>query len=890
MALSAGAIALELGLDTAPISTQVKTAAKGVQQQLGSAFSGINTQVNSTANFAQNKLGSAFKKIGAILGSAFAVQKLLTFGQECINLGSDLEEVENVVDTAFPSMAARVDSFASSCIESFGMSTKVAKQYLGTFGAMSKSFGFTEEQAFSMSAALTGLAGDVASFYNISTDLAYTKLKSVFSGETETLKDLGVVMTQAALDQYALANGYGKTTAKMTEQEKVALRFAFVQEQLSLASGDFIKTQDSWANQTRVLKLRFDELKGTIGSGLIAALSPVLQIINAVLAKINSLANAIKSLFSVGKKGSSTSQAVGEIASESSDAQKAASGAGKALKSLMGFDQLNRLDSSSGGGGGGSSELDIDLGSTSAELDEVDVKTSAFVEQLKEIANLFKQGFKIGFSSADLDAIKQHAESAKQSLIGIFNSEDVRTASQSFADEFALSFGKITGSLGSIGATIAENLAGGFDLMLQQRGEDIRKSIANAVNAESEAVAIGGDLAVALAEGFSAFKSSGGKEISAAIMSILADAGTTARETCSELGRDIMSAISRPFIENSGSMKEEIEKLLAPVGKGFGVVADGFNEFCETVKIGYNSFIKPALDSFGGKLSKLWQEHLQPMWSEVSGLLNRLGELFSAAWEKAQPFIQTIQFGLSILGQLLQPIMSLFGDAILGGLGQLADAFTMIFGILNGLLDFVTGVFSGDWSKAWNGIKSAAGSLWDYIKSRFQANTIVKYFSDIWNKVKAKFTAMGTQIGSSMASSIKSAINGCIGQIQSKINSGIGVINKALSIVPGSPRLSTVSLPRLAQGGYVKANTPQLAMIGDNRRYGEIVAPEDKMLEMILTALKMFKQQDTSRANSQEGDQLIELVVNIGDETLARKIIRLLREQNRRGNSLQFDF
>ncbi len=885
MALSAGAIALDLGLNTAPISTQVKTAAKGVQKQLGSAFKGINTQVNSTANFAQSKLGSAFKKIGAIIGSAFAVQKLLVFGQECINLGSDLEEVENVVDTAFPSMEARVDSFASSCIESFGMSTKVAKQYLGTFGAMSKSFGFTEEQAFSMSSALTGLAGDVASFYNISTDLAYTKLKSVFSGETETLKDLGVVMTQAALDQYALANGYGKTTAKMTEQEKVALRFAFVQEQLSIASGDFIKTQNSWANQTRILKLRFDELKGTIGSGLIAALSPVLQIINAVLARINSLANAIKSLFSVGKKGSSTSKAVGEIASESSNAESAASGAGKALKSLMGFDQINRLDSSSGGGGG-SSELDIDLGDTSAELDETDAKMSALIERLKEISDLFKQGFKIGFSSADLDAITQHAESAKQSLIEIFSSDEVRTASHNFADEFALSFGKITGSLGSVGATIAENLAGGFDLALQQRGGDIRQSIANAINAESETAAIGGDLAVALAEGFSAFKSEGGKEISAAIMSMLADAGTTARETCSMLGRDVMSAISRPFIENSGSIKEEIEKLLSPVGKILSLAANGFHKFCETVKIGYNSFIKPALDEFGKKLSSLWNEHLQPLWNEVSGLLSRLGDLFSAAWEKAQPFIQTIQFGLSILGQLLQPVMSLFGDAILDGLGQLADAFTAIFGILNGLLDFVTGVFSGDWNKAWEGIKYAAGSLWDYIKSRFKSDTIVKYFSDIWDKVKSKFSAMGTQIGSSMASAIKSAINSCINQIQSKINSGIGIINKALSIVPGSPKLSTVSLPRLAQGGYVKANTPQLAMIGDNRRYGEIVAPEDKMLEMILTALKMFKQQESGGSNTSAEAQIIELVVNIGDENLIRRVIKLLKEENRRNNQL----
>lgn len=117
---------------------------------------------------------------------------------------------------------------------------------------MANAFGFSEKESYKMSTALTGLAGDVASFYNISQDEAFTKLKSVFSGETETLKDLGIVMTQTALDQYALANGFGKTTSAMTEQEKVALRYAFVQQQLQNATGDFSRTSDQWANQIRI--------------------------------------------------------------------------------------------------------------------------------------------------------------------------------------------------------------------------------------------------------------------------------------------------------------------------------------------------------------------------------------------------------------------------------------------------------------------------------------------------------------------------------------------------------------------------------------------------------------------------------------------------------------
>lgn len=144
-------------------------------------------------------ISSLAKKTGAVLAAAFSVKKIVELGKSCTKLGSDLQEVQNVVDVTFPHMTAQVDKFAKSAVAGFGLSETMAKRYTGTFGAMAKSFGFTEKAAYEMSTSLTGLAGDVASFYNITQDEAYTKLKSVFTGETETLKELGVVMTQSAL-------------------------------------------------------------------------------------------------------------------------------------------------------------------------------------------------------------------------------------------------------------------------------------------------------------------------------------------------------------------------------------------------------------------------------------------------------------------------------------------------------------------------------------------------------------------------------------------------------------------------------------------------------------------------------------------------------------------
>lgn len=304
-------------------------------------------------------LKTVAKKLGGTIAAAFSVKIIASFAKECLDLGSDLQEVQNVVDVTFSTMSEYVNNFAKNAAQTAGMSETMAKRYTGTFGAMAKSFKFTESEAYEMSTSLTQLAGDVASFYNISQDAAYTKLKSVFTGETESLKDLGVVMTQTALDSYALEKGLGKTTQKMTEQEKVALRYQFVMDQLSGASGDFLRTSDSWANQTRLLNLQFDQLKATVGQGLINALTPAIKLLNTLLQKLQKVADAFKKLteaFSSG--GKSIGDAYQEAADGAGNLAENTEKAGKAAKrALAGFDELNIMqsndDSSASDGSGG---------------------------------------------------------------------------------------------------------------------------------------------------------------------------------------------------------------------------------------------------------------------------------------------------------------------------------------------------------------------------------------------------------------------------------------------------------------------------------------------------------------------------------------------------------
>lgn len=367
----------------------------------GEFSSGIKKMESSVAG-----LSNGLKKLGIAIGSIFAIKELVAFGKAAIDLGSDLQEVQNVVDVTFTTLSEEVDEFAKAAAKTAGLSEAMAKRYVGTFGAMAKAFGFSENNALEMSKALTQLSGDVASFYNLSQDEAYTKLKAVFTGETEALKELGVVMTQSALDSFAMAKGFGKVTSQMSEQEKVALRYSFIMDQLAIASGDFIRTSDGWANQTRILRLNIDSLKASIGQGLINILTPAIQIINLIVEKLGVLANkfmqftelitgrsiaknaqdASKKVSKLGENYALSSEGVDDFTKSLSKANK------EAKKSLSPLDNLNNITSSLADNLGDSGFGNISVAQADASLNLDGIEEVGRLEMfLSQVAEQFKK-------------------------------------------------------------------------------------------------------------------------------------------------------------------------------------------------------------------------------------------------------------------------------------------------------------------------------------------------------------------------------------------------------------------------------------------------------------------------------------------------------------------
>lgn len=347
---------------------------------------------------------AAAGKVGIALTAAFAVKQLIVFGKQAVELASDLQEVQNVVDTAFGSMAYKMEEFAETAIEMYGISKLTAKQTGSTFMAMARGMGLALEKSSDMSIQLTALSADMSSFYNVSQDVASTALKSIFTGETETLKQFGIVMTQANLQQFAYSQGINKSISSMSQAEQVQLRYMYVMQQTSMVQGDFAKTSSSWANQTRILSENWKEFLSILGSGLIQVLTPVVQMLNELLKGLIKIAKTIGyviKLLSNSKDTSSdlagSTDDLGTSAGNAADSENdLASGIGAAAKAaqsaLAKFDQLDVLQKNmgTGGGGGGSFDAgDFDIGDlglkdTEASLDSAKTKIDNFLIGLKD--------------------------------------------------------------------------------------------------------------------------------------------------------------------------------------------------------------------------------------------------------------------------------------------------------------------------------------------------------------------------------------------------------------------------------------------------------------------------------------------------------------------------
>lgn len=274
-------------------STQATEEIKRLQQQIQS----LQEAAEDSGDDSKNSITGLLKRIGIVgeiasgqfLGNMFVngvntvIDGVTGSISESIELASDLTETQNVVDVTFEDSASTINKWAQEALNAYGITETKAKQYSSTLGAMLKSMGIADDQVLQMSMDMAGLAADMASFYNLDHDTAFEKIRSGISGETEPLKALGINMSVANLNAFALEKGMNKAFDKMSQAEQATLRYQYLLEATKDAQGDFARTGDSFSNEMRKLQTNLDRIKTEFGKGLLGVVTPAISLFNNVL-------------------------------------------------------------------------------------------------------------------------------------------------------------------------------------------------------------------------------------------------------------------------------------------------------------------------------------------------------------------------------------------------------------------------------------------------------------------------------------------------------------------------------------------------------------------------------------------------------------------------------
>lgn len=741
-----------------------KTALKGAETDTSKSVTKIKSTLGSISSF--------MKKIGAAIGAAFAVKQLISFGKSCIDLASDLSEVQNVVDVTFGSMADEINQFAKNAIEQFGLSETAAKRYTSTMGAMLKSMGLTGDQVKNMSMNMAGLAADMASFYNLDNDVAFEKLRAGIAGETEPLKQLGINMSVANLEAYALSQGITTSYQEMDQASQAMLRYNYLLTVTKDAQGDFARTSDGWANQVRVLQERWNALRATLGQAFIQVLTPVLQMLNKVISYIMAASDAFSNFISkVTGSGETTKSsftdagnavgglgdaalAAGDDASSAADESTAAAKKAEkeAKRTIASFDELhvmNKQDDSSDDGAGALAGLQPGGYITSATeaANATDNKLNPVLDKLlkklKELRGYFERGWNMSFGNVDLGPLQKAAASVRENLVDIWTDPNVVGAANRWAQRTAQALGQVAGAAASIGVTIATNLVGGFEKYLSGNKERVKRWIISMFDISGDINEIIGNFSTAFADIFSVFGGENGQRITAAIIGIFSDAFMGVIELVAKFGRDVIDLITAPFIENKEKLKQALDDTLGVIADVLETIKELVDDTVDKLNEVYDEYIHPLLmsikDGFSdtfGKLLEVYEqyfvpmfqrmadtlrtfkdEHLQPMIDKFLEMVGQVASTLQTLWEKIlKPLLDWI---IQNIVPLVVPIIERIWDAVLTAWSYIADALGHLWDLIKNVVKLVQDIVNGDWSAAWEDVKNivynALAFVWDFI-------------------------------------------------------------------------------------------------------------------------------------------------------------------------------
>lgn len=542
------------------------------------------------------------------------------------------------------------------------------------------------------------------------------------------------------------------------------------------------------------------------------------------------------------------------------------------------------------------------------ETDDVSEGMNAFADSLKmigdtlasvfdsiknkaiELKDIFKSGFWDGLGNYKprLEELKTDLQKIGTYIRDIFTDADVMAATDRFVNSFVYMVGTFVGSLTSIGLTIATNIVGGIESYLSGNTERIKSWLVRMFDIGTEINTIFSNFFIAFADVFSVFASQTAQDITGSVIQIFSDIFGGILEITGKFIRDVLDTILTPFTENKEKIKKAISGTLEPIKTVVNSIADtvrrlvdglvklydqhihplfmslkeGLTEIFGKLLDGYNQYIVPVLN----KLAEKFQEVMEgPVGDAIDSAIEFLGKLFDAVrklWEEIlQPFIAWIADNIM---PIIAPVIEGIGTAALDMFAGIAEVVGLVFEVLGGLIDFIVGVFTGNWQMAWQSVARIFQGVWNAMVSIVK--TVGKVISDLINgiikgvqkAIEAINKLLGKQKDASKNSQNSSGRSG-------ESYSGASYSGRSRSYLPPVFESLPYNPPALAMGTVVPPNREFMAVLGDNKREPEVVSPISTMKQAFIEALS-----ESGISNNKQSDRPIYL--QIDGKTFARLI------------------
>lgn len=826
-------------------------------------FSKSLNAVQEQANSVSNNMKSSLKKLGSAIVAAFSVAAIKQFGQQCIESAAQVNAANSQFEQTFGSMESQAKSAIQSVAKESGI-LETRLQGVGTsIYAFAKTTGMDSADALNMMQEALQVTADSAAYYDRSLEDTAESLKSFLKGNFENDAALGLSCTETTRNT-AANKLYGKSFTELSESQKQLTLLQMVKDanQLSGAMGQASREADGWENVTGNLKESWNQLLAVIGKPILQVATNIVQKLSSAITKLTEYAkgaiNTLSKLFnwggddtadSISAAASSAENLSSEAESSSESLENVADSSEKAKNSVAGFDKLNVITKSDSGGSDTSASSTSASNGTSVANTVVKDTNSGVSGAFKNLYE--KSGFKAfvdnvqkGINKVDWSAIGKNCESIFKNSVPI--AQNYLTQVQKVGKSAFGAVGSFVGGVVQVSGkrlqtltggvakwldkdknkingfitTIGDNFSKGYDNLstffeksfdvIGQSFDRVRPQMEDAIsNLLSGFTDFGGAVGTIFSEGFSLATES--------LVKWIDNDGATIGEFFDNIQLQMADVMN--FV---GGVFSDIGNFLLGWWDGeggseiFQNVCDMFLNIGTTLMNVYNDWIMPAWNFIVGVFQSAWTDCLKPIFEQLWTVFGKACDYIATIWNNwLLPLVNFISDTLGpVFNTVLRNIQSIF-ETVFRVIGDVVGGILKSFG---GLIDFITGVFSGNWKKAWNGIKDFFGGIWDGIWG------IIKGFVNlIIDGINLLLTGIYTVVA---------AIVNTIGGIADAIGSIFG--QEWGWSMPNEP----VLIPHLATGGLVKA--PTLAVVGDNAGANsgnpEVIAPLSKLQGMINTS------------------------------------------------------